>query len=203
MARKPPRGPKFNPPTGPSVSPNGSGQYITPKPGTFIGGGYGAAAAQLAPKKKKGKGGAPGPAGPPGIEQFLAGDTTYNDQYSQLQKQLEQFRTSNASQQGMVNQDFQTALDKMTRQKGIDTSNMTSDYGARGLLNSGLFTKSLGDYDTNYQQQFNDLNTSKGRSLQQLLEDLSNYQTENQSSLLSAKQDAIRRRAQKYGITSP
>lgn len=184
-----------------TISPSSGGQYIsqaiqpapvaapttsTPKP--------------KAPAKHKSK--KPKAGGVPGINQYLAGDTTYQDQWSQLRKQLEQFRTSNRSQQGMVNQDFQTALDKMMKQKTADMSNMTSDYGARGLLNSGLFVKSQGDYNNNFLTQQNDLNTSKQRSLSDLLESLANYQTENSSALTSAKQDAIRRRAQKYGITT-
>jgi hypothetical protein len=151
-----------------------------------------------APKKKKA---APAPK-VPGINQFLAGDTTYNDQASQLRKQLEQFRTSNQSQQGMVAQDFQSALDKMLSQKDSDLKSIQNDYAARGLLNSGLYTDAVGQYDQNYQQQFGDLNTGKQRSLSDLLESLANYQTENTSSLTAAKQDAIRRRAQKYGITT-
>jgi hypothetical protein len=147
-------------------------------------------------KKKKASGG-----GIPKINQYLAGDTTYQDQRSQLMKQLEQFQNSNRSQQNMVGQDFQTALDKMVRQKQQDETNMTGDYGARGMLNSGLFTKAVGDYDTGYQSNVNDLQTGRQRSLSDLLESLANYQTENKSSLLSAKQDAIRRRAQRYGIT--
>lgn len=183
-----------------SVAPSSSGQYVTssaPPPQQMR-----VAAPQAAarrpkpkPKPKKKKGGVPG------INQYLAGDTTYNDQASQLQNQLEQFNTQNVSQQGMVNQDFTTALDKMMKQKGVDESNMQGDFGSRGLLNSGLFTKSLGDYENNWAGSKADLETGKQRSLTDLLNTLSNYQTENRSSLLAAKQEAIRRRAQQYGIT--
>lgn len=179
------------------VASNMSGQYTAPArvaPTPMMD-------AARKPKPKKGKGKGKG-GGVPGINQYLAGDTTYQDQTSQLMKQLEQFRTSNTGQTGMVNQDFTTAAEKMARQKQQDLGNMQGDYAARGLLNSGLLTKSIGDYDTNYQSQYNDLATGQQRSLSQLLEDLANYTTENSASLTAAKQDAIRRRAQKYGITT-
>lgn len=178
-----------------AITPSSSGRYVT----STVPARQPMAERRPRPKHKpKAKGKA---TGVPGINQYLAGDTTYNDQISQLQKQLEQFRSSNANQQGMVNQDFTTALDKMNKQRTQDTGSMTSDFGSRGLLNSGLFTKSLGDYNNNWLSQQSELGTSQQRSLSQLLEDLANMQTENSSAVASAKQDAIRRRAQKYGIT--
>jgi hypothetical protein len=181
-----------------SVSPNVAGQYVNsaaPAPANARVAGPSSAARKKRKKKKAG-------GGVPNIHKYLAGDTTFQDQRSQLMRQLEQFRTSNASQRAMVGQDFTTAADKMARQKELDHRNMTGDYAARGLLNSGLFVKSVGDYDTDYQSNYNDLTTGNQRSISELLEALSNYQTESSSSLAAAKQDAIRRRAQKYGITT-
>lgn len=138
----------------------------------------------------------------PGINKYLAGDTTYNDQTSQLRAQLEKFKTDNASQQSMVGQDFQTALQKMMSQRDSDLGNIQNDFAARGLLNSGLYTDAVGKYNTDYESQKGDLQTGEQRSLSQLLADLSNYQTENSSGMTAAQQDAIRRRAQQYGITA-
>jgi hypothetical protein len=179
-----------------SITPTTSGQYTTQAPAARVAGPM--MSDRRKPKKKHKSGGG----GIPGINKYLAGDTTYQDQISQLMKQREQFNRSNSSQQSMVNQDFGTALDKMLRQKDTDHKSMTGDFASRGLLNSGLFTKSVGDYDTNYQQQYNELATGQQRSLSDLLEALANYGTENDAATLAAKQDAIRRRAQKYGITT-
>jgi hypothetical protein len=153
---------------------------------------------QRNPAKKKPK---KGPHAP-GINKYLAGDTTYQDQMSQLRKQLEQFRTSNSSQKNNVGLDFKSALEKLSQQRTTDLGSLENDYSARGMLNSGLYTDALNQYNTGYNQQYSDLNTDQQRSLADLLESLNNYGTENSSSLAAAKADAIRRRAQQYGITA-
>lgn len=204
------------------ASPNSSGQY------TSSGGGAPRSAPQRTPgqiqragvpstpapvpmdrrhpggggKVNKGKGGHKGKTGIPGIDKYLAGDTTYQGQVSSYQKQLQDFINQNNSQQGVVGQDFATALSKLQDQRGLDLQNLQNDFAARGLINSGLYTDALGQYDTQYQGQVNDLGTGKQRSLDQLLQDLAGYKTENSTSLAAAKQDAIRRRAAQYGISA-
>lgn len=147
-----------------------------------------------APKPK------PAPPPPPSLAKYLAGDSTYNDQISQLIKQFQDYATSNKGQRGDVNEDFRSTLDKMNQKKLEDLDALQNDFAARGLLTSGLYTDAVGDYDQDYQTQLGDLQTSKQRSLNDLLESMRNYKTENIGSRRDARQDAIRRRAQQYGI---
>lgn len=187
-----------------AISPSSSGQYTSrgggaPNPvpqrtaGTVQRTGRNKPAPKPKPKPKK-------PA-IPNINKFLAGDTTYQGQLSDLQKQLEQFKTSNTSQRGIVSQDFATALKKLQDQRTTDLSDLQNDFAARGLLNSGLYTDALGKYNTDFQGQVGELNTSQQRSLSDLISSLAGYQTENSSSAAAARADAIRRRAQQYGIS--
>lgn len=145
------------------------------------------------PAKKK-------PSGPPSIQKYLAGDSTYNDQISALKRQLENFKTSNTGQQGNVNADFSTAKLKMGNQRTQDQDLIQNDYASRGILNSGLYTKGVADYDTKYQQNLADLATDNQRSVADLIQAFKNYKDENTLSAQAARQDAIRRRAQQYGI---
>lgn len=188
-------------PAAPSISPAGQYSSAPRSVPTATQGPVQRSGRPSAPAKKPAPKRAKKPA-IPSLAKFLAGDTTFNQQKSDLMKQMEQFRTSNRSQQSMTKQDFDTALKKMLDQKNTDLSSIQNDFAARGLLNSGLYTDAVGKYDTGYQSQLNDLQTGQQRSLSDLLESLSNYQTENNSTLAAAQQDAIRRRAQKYGITS-
>jgi hypothetical protein len=137
----------------------------------------------------------------PGLKKYLAGDSTYQDQAAQLRAQLEKFKISNTSDRNNVGIDFKTALQKLAAQRDTDLGSLQSDYAARGLLSSGLYNDALGKYNTDYQSQVNDLTTDQQRSLGELAEALQNYTTENTTSSQAARADAIRRRAQKYGIT--
>lgn len=136
------------------------------------------------------------------IQKYLAGDETYQYQLNQLVKQLQDFNTQNYAQRANVNEDFNNALGKMNNQKGLDMKSMMNDYAARGMLNSGLYLGSVGDYNKNYQQNVNDLSTDQQRSLDDLINALQQYHQENSASRHNARLEAIRRRAQQYGIKS-
>lgn len=202
-------------PTTSYASPNSSGQYTggsssrarpapvaQPGPVQRTGNQTRHPAPKPAPKGK-GKGGKGKGKGPavPSVDQFLAGDSTYQGQYSSLQKALDDQKNQYNSQTGIVNQDFATALQKLQDQRTQDLQAMQNDYAARGLLNSGLYTDALGQYDTKYQQQYGELGTDQQRSLADLLSSLNAYSSENTATLSAAKQDAIRRRAAQYGIS--
>lgn len=147
-----------------------------------------------------GKNNAPAKSAVPNLQKYLAGDSAYQDQLSQLMKQLEDFKTQNTGQQADVGEDFQTALNKMNLKRSQDLESLQNDFASRGLLNSGLYTNAVGDYNNDYQQNLGDLNTDKQRSLDQLLQGLQQYQQENTTARSNAKQEAIRRRAQQFGL---
>lgn len=208
-------------PLGFMSQPNSSGQYSSPSPsrpkpvpqatpGPIQRSGSASAPAPSSPSRRPRPGGGgkhpagkghKGKTGIPSVDQYLAGDSTYQGQYSSLQKALEDYKNQYGSQTGIVNQDFATALQKLQDQRTQDVNSMKNDYAARGLLNSGLFTDALGQYDTKYQQQYGELGQDQQRSLADLLTGLQGYQSENAATLSAAKQDAIRRRAAQYGIS--
>lgn len=196
------------------VTPNSSGQYSAPSPPRSYSGGGGAPRNPSPPRQGPIQGPGRGGGGPkpkprpkpkpkpkpPSIAKFLAGDDVYQDQISQLMKQLENFLTANKSQRGDIREDFNTSLSKMDKQKAMDLEAMENDFAARGLLTSGLYTDSVGDYNKQYQTQLDDLTTSRQRSIGDLIESMKNYRTENQGQRKNARADAIRRRAEKFGI---
>jgi len=141
-----------------------------------------------------------GTPGNPSVNKYLGGDSAYQSQLSQLTKQLEQFKSSNLKQRDYLKQDFGTAQDRMKMQRTDDQERLQSDYASRGMVNSGLYTGAVGDYDKKYQQQLGDLSTDKQRGLSDLIESLQQYVTGNQSAEQNAKQEAIRRRAAQYGL---
>lgn len=136
--------------------------------------------------------------GRPDINDFLGGDPTFNDQMSLFQKLREDFELSNASQRGDVEEDFATALERLGLQRKRSHRDMTGDFASRGLLHSGLFTGELAEYDEDYTNVISDLGRDKQRTLEDLIESLGMFQTQLDAQQVGARQEALRRYAERF-----
>lgn len=139
----------------------------------------------------------------PTLDDYLAGDSVLADQRSQLTRLLEDFRAQNTNQAGDVNQDFQIATQRMAKEKERATKDITADYAARGVLNSGLYANSLDEYGDEYQDRLMDLTTDRERTLNDLSEALRQFESNIRGQELTAEQEAARRHAEQYGIGMP
>lgn len=136
----------------------------------------------------------------PGIDEFLMGDETYQSQLSALQKELEDYILANKNQQGDLAENFSLAQSRMGDERLKALESMGNDFAARGLLNSSEFMNAIGDYNTSYQTKLGDLTRDRDSSLEDLLESLGLYRRTNESEIQNARAEAIRRRAEQYGI---
>jgi hypothetical protein len=84
------------------------------------------------------------------------------------------------------------------REKALEA--MQDEFASRGLLKSGLFGEAQGDYQTDWQSQMKQLQQGQSSLLADLLSQRTNYGREQDLARESARQDAIRRRASKYGL---
>lgn len=132
------------------------------------------------------------------LDSYLGGDVTYNDQMSLFQKILEDYMLSNSGQRGDVEEDFSTALERLGLESKRAKRDMTGDFASRGLLNSGLFTGEMSEYDTDYQNTISDLTTDKNRAIEDLLESMGMFQTQLEAQKVAARQEAIRRYAERF-----
>lgn len=133
------------------------------------------------------------------LQQYLAGDSVYQDQISSLMKELQDYKLSNQDQRHRLGEDFGLATSRMGDERTHAIDQMKNDYAARGLLNSSDFLDALGQYNTQYDQRLGDLSTDRQRNLHDLFESLGMYKTQNQNERQSARQEAIRRRTQALG----
>lgn len=138
--------------------------------------------------------------GVPSLADYLFGDSAYQSQLSAYQNALQQYLAQNQYQQGNINQDFNTALQRLGVEKQRDTRNITNDFAGRGLLYSGGLPRSLDEYNQDYLNQVTDLNTDKQRNLQNLIFQAQQTRNTVNNEITAAKQEAIRRRAQRYGL---
>lgn len=171
-------------PPAPPASSNSSGQYSRPSsppqssPGPIT---------QINPP-------------PPSIEQYLAGDTTYQEQLRNFNKSLADFLAQEKLNKSKVTTDYASAQRAMNMQKVQDLKDIENDFASRGLLSSGLYAGAVGDYNTGFTNRMNQLTTQEQRSLADLINQQTQFQNQQKLDQQASREEAIKRRAAKYGL---
>lgn len=144
----------------------------------------------------------PGPIKPitPSIDTFLNQDTGYQDQMNQFGNALTQFLADVQRRRGVLTSDYGSSTKAMADQKVLDLRNMEADYGARGLLTSGLYGRAQGDYNNEYNTRFSDLGNKQTQAMDSLNQEQGRFTSQQDLQKQQAKEQAIRRRAEQYGV---
>lgn len=136
----------------------------------------------------------------PDLNKFLAGDSTYQRQLAAYNKSLADF----GADQGLARSDYTTNYNNASRDIGLAKTeaagNLEDDYASRGLLKSGLYNTALGELNTQYQNQSNDLNAQQTAFLAGLAQELNKYKTDQGVQKGNAYNEAVRRRAEQYNL---
>lgn len=144
----------------------------------------------------------PGPVQPvaPDIDTFLNQDTGYQQQLRDFANLLSQFNADVTRRRGSLEGEYNLSTKAMNDQKGIDLDNLEADYGARGVLRSGLYGKAVGDYNTEFNTRMTDLTRRQKEALGQLDQEKGRYTSQQDLQKQAAREQAIRRRAEQYGV---
>jgi len=144
----------------------------------------------------------PGPVQPvaPDIDTFLNQDTGYQQQLRDFANVLSQFNADITRRRGSIEGEYDLSSKAMNDQKGIDLNNLEADYGARGMLRSGLYGKAVGDYNTEFDTRMTDLTRREKEALGQLDQEKGRYTSQQDLQKQAAREQAIRRRAEQYGV---
>lgn len=136
----------------------------------------------------------------PSTDSFLAGDTTYQDQEAQLRRAYAEFVAN--QNLNLNNYNVNYGLQKRVLGKNRDRAltDSTDDFAGRGLLHSGLYAKSYSDTQGQFDDQQAQMDAAKAQYESGLNAALSSFQNDQQTTLTSAKQQAIARRAAKYNL---
>jgi murein DD-endopeptidase MepM/ murein hydrolase activator NlpD len=134
------------------------------------------------------------------LDKWLAGDTTYQQQLAEFNRSKAEYEAQNTRQTGITNRDYAESQRNLDLQGERDRANQQEDFAGRGILRSGVFAKSLGDYNTDFNQRLKALTTGKSDVIGDLQAQKTNFMRQLELEQNAAKQDAIRRRAQKLGI---
>lgn len=179
-----------------------SGSYRSGGGGGGNGGG-GGGRPNNPPQAKQGKIGGAGKAkgaGIPDINKYLSSDATYNQSLSELMRTLNQYKTNNQSSQGDVKEAFKTAMERMGEERTKSLQGLQDDFASRGLLTSGLYADATSQYNNEYEQRVGDLTKDQQNQLESLNTDYTNFAGTTNAKKGDLRLDAIRRRAEKYGI---
>lgn len=141
-----------------------------------------------------------GPGPVPTIEAYLGGDVGYQDQIRQFGKALADFTADVTRRQGNLESQFGVSKKGLEDQRVKDLKTLEEDYGSRGLLRSGLYGTAVGDYETEYGTRVSDLSRQQQEALAALTQEQGQFTSQQQLQQELAKQEAIRRRAEKYGV---
>jgi hypothetical protein len=182
---------------------NASGQYIAPKrasvpyrasaPAYSSGGGssYSSGSSYVAPA----------PAPPPmSINDWLGQDTTYQAQQAAINKALGDYRAQMADKQTRYGTDYAARTNDLNINKQDSQVAQANDFASRGLYQSGLYGQDVSKLLGDFARRQADMSTAKANYEAGLQQDLGNYTTEQNLTGTEAKQNAINRRASKYGL---
>lgn len=136
----------------------------------------------------------------PSTGKFLHNDSQYQSDISALQAEIENFVRSNQQEGGQVRGDFRTAMNRMGTERTRSLGEIQADFAARGLLNSTEYLNANEKYNNDYQNKTFDLQHDRGSNISRLKEERRNYRTSNIGERVNARQEAIRRRAEQYGL---
>lgn len=136
----------------------------------------------------------------PDIGAYLNQDTGYQQQLREFAKALNDFNADVLRRRGSLDTQYGLSTKALGDQKLLDLDALKQDYGARGLLQSGLYGKAIGDYNTEWNQRMTDLDRQQQDALSSLTQEQNQFSTANQLKEQAAKEAAIRRRAEQYGV---
>jgi hypothetical protein len=106
--------------------------------------------------------------------------------------------------QGLARTDYETGYQGTYRDIGLAKAdaaeNLKNDFASRGLLQSSLYNEGLGDLNTQYQNQYNDLLKQRTSFLDQLAQEYNKYKGDQSVQQQNAMQEALRRKAEKYNL---
>lgn len=132
---------------------------------------------------------------------WLAGDTTYQQQLADFNKSKSDYNTQYNRQKSTTTRDYNNNTRDMNRQATQDRTDQQNDFAGRGILRSGVFAKSLADYNTDFSSKMANMTNGENDALGDLSDQRTNFLRQLQLQIDASKQDALRRRAATLGLT--
>lgn len=147
----------------------------------------------------------PGAAPPPSVSipdmgVYLNQDSGYQQQLREFAQALGSFNADVTRRRGSLDTQYGLSSKALGDQKVLDLDSLKQDYGSRGMLQSGLYGKAVGDYNTEWNQRMTDLDRNEQDAIAALTQEQNQFSSSSQLKEQAAKEAAIRRRAEQFGV---
>lgn len=136
----------------------------------------------------------------PSLRKYLAGDTTYQSQVNQLNLERQNYVDQYRQQRQDARQDYRTTLGRLNEAGEETQDRLSEDFASRGLFRSSMYADSAVDASDNLLEQQQDLTRDRGRVESDLMNSKNDFVRTVRNTRQNARQEAIRRRAEQYGI---
>lgn len=133
------------------------------------------------------------------INSYLAGDSGYQQQLAGFAKTLQDFLGDLTRRKGTLQTEFGVSDKALRGQRTKDLDTLEDDFGARGLIHSGLYAGAVGDYEKEFNERVAELARKQQEALGALTQEEGQFKSAQQLREQAAREEAIRRRAEQYG----
>ena len=140
------------------------------------------------------------PPPPPGVEQYLAGDTDYLGAKGNAHGELARFLGGQNSTRSNNANSFAQRLRDLQKSQKDDEGDLQEDFASRGLARSGSYADALGGLQQQYLGSQTNLQGEQAGIEGDLATQLADFQAQQQLALQNAQAEAIARRAAQYGL---
>lgn len=130
-------------------------------------------------------------------------DADYNSQISAIQRALDLYKSQMGVQRTRAGTQYADSSRDMDQQKVRDSSDMENDFASRGVVTSGVYGTSVGDYNKEWGQQKEGLSKQYKDALADITMNYTSYLNDIKTQKEQARLDAVRRRAQELELNPP
>lgn len=123
-------------------------------------------------------------------------DADYNSQMRAIQRALDSYKSRMGLERTQLGGEYAESGRALGEQKDRDLKSMEEDFASRGVINSGVYGTSVGDYNEEWTSQKANLDRQYKNSLDLISQSYQEYLNEVQTQREEARLAAVRRRAQ-------
>lgn len=137
---------------------------------------------------------------PPSLKQFLAGDEVYQQALRGGRRTLEDFLSELNRRRGEAGTSFDQTQEQMEQDRVRQLEKMKSEFASRGTLHSSLYGQEQGRFQEQFQTQMTQLSQAQQQLLADIMSQQTNFKREQELAMEMARQEALSRRASRYGL---
>lgn len=142
----------------------------------------------------------PPPPPPMSIADWLAGDEGYQQALRGGKRTLNDLLSDLTRQRGEATTQFGQTKQDVERNRELQLERLADEFASRGLIHSGIYGQEQGRFQEQFANQLQQLEQQQASLLADLLSQETSFRREQDLAMEAAKQEALRRRAEKYNI---